>query len=106
LNPTQSSNAIAAVASHPDESALAGTISVMRRILSKRYGIDKPDLSEDSEISSLGLDSLGFIEYAFDLENELHVDLPDLPRDLSTIGEFARYIHAHLLQQPGNLVSP
>jgi len=83
----------------PAEPSMADTIAAMRRVLSKRFGIENPDLSEDCELSSLGLDSLAFIEYTFDLETDLLVTLPDLPRDLSTVGDFARYVHAEVLRQ-------
>jgi acyl carrier protein len=78
---------------------MADTIAAMRRVLSKRFGIENPDLSEDSALSTLGLDSLAFIEYAFELEGELHIHLPDIPRDLGTVGDFARFVHSEVLRQ-------
>lgn len=81
------------------EPSMADTIAAMRRVLSTRFGIENPDLSADCELSTLGLDSLAFIEYAFELESDLLVTLPDLPRELSTIGDFAKYVHAEVLRQ-------
>jgi acyl carrier protein len=81
------------------EPSMTDTIAAMRQVLAKRFGIKNADLSEDLELSSLGLDSLAFIEYAFELEGELHIHFPDVPRDLATIGDFARFVHAEVLRQ-------
>jgi acyl carrier protein len=81
------------------EPSKADTLAAMRRALAKRFGIENPDLSEDRELATLGLDSLAFIEYTFDLEGELHIVLPDLPRDLVTIGDFVQYVHGEVLRQ-------
>ena len=75
------------------------TLDAMRRVLARRFGIEHPDLSLDREIASLGFDSLAFIEYTFELEGELHVALPDIPRDLVTIGDLARFVHGEVLRQ-------
>ncbi len=75
------------------------TLATMRRILAKRFGIDDPALGEDRELASLGLDSLAFIEYAFELENEFHIVLPDLPRDMVTVGDLARFVEGELRRQ-------
>jgi len=83
----------------PAAPSMTDTVNAMRRVLSRRFGVENPDLSPDSELSSLGLDSLAFIEYTFDLESDLKITLPDLPRDLSTVGDFARYVHSEVLRQ-------
>ena len=75
------------------------TLGAMRRVLERRFGIADPDLSMDRELATLGLDSLAFIEYSFELENELHLTLPDLPRDLVTVGDLARFVHGEVLRK-------
>jgi acyl carrier protein len=45
-----------------------------------------------SELTTLGLDSLSLVEYAFDLENSLQIQLTDLPHALTTIGDLVRYV--------------
>jgi acyl carrier protein len=81
------------------------TLDAMRRVLVRRFGINDPDLSMDRELASLGLDSLAFIEYSFELENELHVNLPDLPRDLATVGDLARFVHGEVLRKAAESAS-
>jgi acyl carrier protein len=88
----------------PELPSMADTVSAMRRVLARRFGIENPDLSPDSELAALGLDSLAFIEYAFELESELHTTLPDMPRDLVTVGDLARFIHGVVAgKSPGNV---
>ena len=74
-------------------------LEVMRRVLVQRFGVDvAEDLPADRELSSLGLDSLAFVEYAFELEGELKVTFSDIPRDFSTVGDFARFVHGEVLR--------
>jgi len=81
------------------EYSIEQTVATMRRALIENYGIDDPNLSEEAEISALGLDSLSFVEYAFDLETALHVKFDDLPRDITTIGDFIRFVHSEVIRQ-------
>ena len=74
-------------------------LEVMRRVLVQRFGIDvAEDLPADRQLSSLGLDSLAFVEYAFELEGELKVTFSDIPRDFSTVGDLARFVHGEVLR--------
>lgn len=86
----------------PSPETLDRTIAVMRTVLKRRFGIDDPGLSPDRELASLGLDSLAFIEYAFELEQDLDVHLPDLPRDMVTVGDFARFVAAEVDKAAGS----
>ena len=78
---------------------MTATLSTMREVLARRFGIDDPHLDEAKELSALGLDSLAFVEYAFELEKELHIVLPDIPRDMGTVGDLARFVHAEVVKQ-------
>ena len=80
---------------------MAATLATMRDVLANRFGIGDADLDEGRELASLGLDSLAFVEYSFELEKELHIILPDLPRDLATVGDLARFVHAEVVRQAG-----
>lgn len=99
MSTNQVALAAAEVPRGPAEPTLADTIAAMRRVLSKRFGIDEPDLSDHCGLSTLGLDSLAFIEYTFELENQLRITLPDVPRELSTVGDLARFVHTEVLKQ-------
>jgi acyl carrier protein len=86
-------------ATAPSPASMEPTLAVMREVLAKRFGIADPDLSLDRELSTLGLDSLAFIEYSFELEKELHIVLPDLPRDMVTVGDLAKFVHGEVVKQ-------
>ena len=70
------------------------TVEAMRRVAERKYGISAAQLAPDNDLATLGFDSLAFVEYAFELEGELGVVLPDLPRDLKTVGDLARFVAA------------
>jgi acyl carrier protein len=70
----------------------ADTLEKVRALLHERYGIDEHKVEMDTELSSLGLDSLTLVEYAFELEKELNIALTDLPHELTTVGDLVRYV--------------
>jgi acyl carrier protein len=68
------------------------TFGKVRELLQERYGLDKVKVEMETELSSLGLDSLSLVECAFDLEESLQISLADLPQELSTIGDLVQHI--------------
>ena len=78
------------------ESHVADT---MRSVLAERFGIFDQQLSHDQPLASLGLDSLGFVEYVFELEAALKITLPDVPRDIGTVGAFVAFIDSEFKRQ-------
>ena len=68
------------------------TLDRVRALLKERYGVEEQRVEMDTELSSLGLDSLSLVEYAFDLEKVLQISLTDLPHELVTIGDLVRYV--------------
>jgi len=82
-----------------DAPGMDQTVEAMRRVAERKYGIPAAQLAPDNELSSLGFDSLAFVEYAFELEGELGLALPDLPRDLKTVGDLARFVAAEVARK-------
>lgn len=74
------------------------TVAAMRRVLAERFDINEP-LNFDQPLDSLGLDSLSFVEYMFEVEKELKITLPDIPRELATLGELVSFVDAELKKQ-------
>lgn len=74
-------------------------VDTMRRVLEKRFGIVRASLDLDEPIETLGLDSMAFVEYVFDLEAALNVIFPDVPRELKTLGDFVQFITAEIRRQ-------
>ena len=75
------------------------TIDVMRSVLRERFGIDDQQLAPDQALDTLGLDSLGLVEYIFELEKALKITLPDVPRDISTVGALVAFIDSEVNRQ-------
>jgi acyl carrier protein len=80
----------------------AHTIDVMRSVLVERFGIAVEQLVPDQALDTLGLDSLGFVEYIFELEKALNITLPDVPRDIATVGALVGFIDSEVKAQSGS----
>ena len=75
------------------------TIEVMRKVLAEHLGIVEEHFEFDRSLDSLGLDSLSFVEYLFEVENALNITLPDLPPDLKSIGELVLFVDTEFKKQ-------
>ena len=75
------------------------TIDVMREVLAEHFGIVQQHLELDCPLDALGLDSLSFVEYLFDVEKALKITLPDVPSNLTTVGELVLFVDAEFKKQ-------
>lgn len=75
------------------------TIDIMLSLLTESFGIDKQQLALDQPLDSLGLDSLAFVEYLFELEKALNITLTDVPRDVETVGALVAFIDSEAKRQ-------
>jgi acyl carrier protein len=82
----------------------ARTAEAMRAVLSDHYGITE-QLNFDRALDSLGLDSLSFVEYMFEVENKLKITLPDIPNDLTTLGDLVLFVDS-VIQKQAKIGSP
>lgn len=57
-----------------------------------QFDLKLEDLSPDAELDKLGLDSLSVIEFMFNLEDELKIQLPDERVELKTVGDVAKVV--------------
>jgi acyl carrier protein len=64
----------------------------MREVLERHFGVDASQVTADRRLDTLGLDSLSFVEFTFELEKRLDLLLPDVPRDLATAGDLAAFV--------------
>jgi acyl carrier protein len=75
------------------------TLEAMQRVAERKYGIPSGEMTPQRRLETLGFDSLAFVEYAFELEDELGITLPDLPHDFITIGDLAKFVDAEVVRQ-------
>ena len=65
------------------------------RIVAEHLGIDQNKLSEDSELTDLGADSLDKVEIAMEFEEEFGIEISDEQTDdFKTIGSTIAHIQA------------
>jgi len=75
------------------------TIAIMLGLLVENFGVAKEQLALDQRLDALGIDSLAFLEYVFELEKTLNITLPDVPRDLETVGALVAFVDSEVKRQ-------
>ncbi|MEO6322664.1 MAG: acyl carrier protein [Polaromonas sp.] len=80
-------------------------------ILAKDYKLEADQLTPETPLESLGIDSLGVADLLFNVEDEFRVTLPPEPAQLLTIGDVSRFIDGlvaaqHKPGEPVNSVPP
>ncbi len=101
----ESRNAVTADSRPTKLNDMSAILEKMREVLAKHFGIDDSSITMESTLESLGLDSLAFIEYTFELEKVLHIVLPDLPRDMVTVGDLAQVVDSEVRRQTQGAVA-
>lgn len=73
------------------------TFARVRKILAQHLQVPEETITESSSLADLGLDSLGALEFVFDVEEEFEVAVPDerLP-ELGTVTAVCEGIDALL----------
>jgi acyl carrier protein len=61
-------------------------------MLVKDFKVDPDRLSPTARLEDVGIDSIGVAELLFNIEDEFHLNLPDVPLDLVTFGDVVRYV--------------
>lgn len=68
------------------------TLDRLCTILAKDYKIERDQLTPETALESLGIDSLGVADLLFNIEDEFRVTLPPEPVQLVTIGDVSGFI--------------
>jgi len=81
-------------------------LATLKDILVKDYKA-AGDLTPDTRLNDLGIDSLGLLELMFKIEDHFKVTIPgDPPADLATVQDVCNYIEALVAGQQGVKGSP
>lgn len=70
-------------------------------MLVKDFNVDPDRLSPEARLEDIGIDSIGVAELLFNIEDEFHLKLPDVPLDLATFGDVVRYVDQQIAAQCG-----
>ncbi len=65
----------------------------------EQFDLKLEDLTPDSTLESLGLDSLSVIEFMFNLEDELKIKLPDERVELKTLQDVTNLVDRIVAEQ-------
>jgi acyl carrier protein len=76
------------------------TLKTLQDILVKDYGVCADHVTPDAVLTTLGLDSLSFLELMFKIEDHFHVKIvEDTPTDLATVADVVAFIDGLLAAQ-------
>lgn len=71
---------------------MSTTFERLRTILQKDYAVAPEQLTMDSTLQDLGIDSLGVVELLFTVEDTFDLRLPSEPVPMHSVGDVVRYI--------------
>jgi acyl carrier protein len=83
------------------------TLATLQDILVRDYQVPRERLTPDAALTNLGIDSLGFLELMFKIEDEFQVRIPgDTPTDLTTVHDVVGYIDGLIAGQAARTAAP
>lgn len=68
------------------------TITILQRLLNDDFGLPCDQLSLESRLEDIGIDSLTFLELSFTLEKELNISFPDTTLAIRTLGDIVMLV--------------
>jgi len=71
----------------------------IKSMIADHFGIDLGKLTPETEIASLGIDSLGMIEFMFEMEDKLKIRMADSRAPLVTVADVIAEIERAVQQQ-------
>ena len=73
------------------------TLARIRQLAAKEFSLDLAKLDPNAPLDTLGIDSLGFIEFMFKVEEEFGVSVSDADlKSIKTLGDLERHIGSAL----------
>ena len=76
------------------------TLQKIKELAAKQFGSKVDAIDENAEVSTLGIDSLGFLEFLFTLEDEFGISIPqDSVRSVRTLSGLAEVIDGLLASE-------
>jgi acyl carrier protein len=83
------------------------TLATLQDILVRDYQVPREQLTPDAALTTLGIDSLGFLELMFKIEDEFQVKIPgDPPTDLTTVHDVVGYIDGLIAGRTAHAAAP
>lgn len=77
------------------------TLPTIKELAAKQFGGEPDAIDENAAVDKLGIDSLGFLEFLFELEDKLGVAIPqESVKDVRTLSELASVIDGLIAAKP------
>jgi acyl carrier protein len=77
------------------------TLLIIKELAAKQFGGDPDTVDENAPIDQLGVDSLGFLEFLFELEDKLGVSIPqESVANVRTLHDLATVVDGLLVNKP------
>jgi acyl carrier protein len=82
------------------------TLERLKKLFIDKFDFNVEELTPQTTLEHLGLDSLDKIEFMFDIENEFHIKIPDQEFKVTTIQEMVQAVDRFILEQRIVSLSP
>lgn len=77
------------------------TLETLQDILVRDYHVARAQLTPDAPLGAVGIDSLGFLELLFKIEDRFHVKITgETPTGLHTVQDVVGYIDGLIAARP------
>ncbi len=77
------------------------TLETIQRMMVEQFELKPEALAPDTQLETLGIDSLSVIEFMFNIEDEFKVKLPDERVEIKTVQDIANVVDRMIAEQKG-----
>ena len=82
------------------------TLARIKELAAKQFGGEPDTIDENAPVDKLGIDSLGFLEFLFELEDKFGVSIPqEAVANVKTLRELATAVDGVIAGQDGKAPS-
>jgi acyl carrier protein len=76
-----------------------GPADQIKMLIAEHFGIEVDKLTPETEVASLGIDSLSMIEFMFQMEEKFNIRMSDSRAPLATVGDVISEIERTIQSQ-------
>ena len=76
------------------------SLKELQDLIQDKYGIDPAELDPSASMRDKGFDSLALAEFLFEIEDRLHITLPDPDPEMDTLAQLAALVDQVRAAQP------
>ncbi len=78
------------------------TLETIQRMMVEQFELKPEALAPETQLETLGIDSLSVIEFMFNIEDEFKVKLPDERVEIKTVQDIANVVDRMIAEQKGS----